>query len=204
MRASRQAFEQDRHAADIKPDNIFIDYADGVIACGEPTITQVRISDLEDSALLQPGPCFKGCLCGNALWRRPARPKACRPTCTRSASRRYTSCWTIWCSAPATTSSAGIWPGGTSCGGMSRTLGTEEGFHGLLNYLGEENLFYKRLIVLAGDFDAERPRKPFQHWHYVNEGLRDLVGRMTNLDPKRRMSAREALQHLWFGQAKSE
>lgn len=80
----------------------------------------------------------------------------------------------------------------------------EEGFRGLLNHLGEENPFYERLIALAGDFDAERPRKPFQHWHYVDEGLRDLVGRMTNLDPKRRISAREALQHPWFGQAKSE
>ena len=29
----------------------------------------------------------------------------------------------------------------------------------------------------------------------------DLVGKMANLDPTRRITAREALQHRWFSQA---
>ncbi len=52
-------------------------------------------------------------------------------------------------------------------------FGDEDGFKGLLQYVGEENVFFDRLIALAGDFDAERPRKPFAMWHYVDAELRD-------------------------------
>jgi hypothetical protein len=65
----------------------------------------------------------------------------------------------------------------------------EEGFKGLLQHIGEDNVFFDRLIALAADIDASRPRKPFAMWHYVDGELRDLVGRMTNLDPARRITA---------------
>lgn len=61
-------------------------------------------------------------------------------------------------------------------------FGDEDGFKGLLQHIGEENMFFGRLIALAGDFDAERPRKPFAMWHYVDAELRDLAMRMANLD----------------------
>lgn len=77
----------------------------------------------------------------------------------------------------------------------------EDGFKGLLQHIGEENTFFDHLVALAGDFDAERPRKPFWMWHYVDPELRDLVMKMTNLDPARRIIAREALEHPWFRQA---
>lgn len=82
-------------------------------------------------------------------------------------------------------------------------FGDEDGFKGLLQHVGEENVFFDRLIALAGEFDAERPRKPFAMWHYVDAELRDLVTKMTNLDPARRISAREALEHPWFRDADS-
>ncbi|KAL2016165.1 hypothetical protein VTK56DRAFT_4105 [Thermocarpiscus australiensis] len=54
---------------DIKPNNILIDYHE---APGQDlAVTQVRISDLEDSVLLEPGECLNGCLCGHELWRSP-------------------------------------------------------------------------------------------------------------------------------------
>jgi serine/threonine protein kinase len=74
----------------------------------------------------------------------------------------------------------------------------EDGLNGLLQHIGEENAFYQRFIDLAGSFGPGNPRQPFECWEYVEDELRDLVGKMTNLDPRRRITAREALQHPWF------
>ncbi|KUL81330.1 hypothetical protein ZTR_10085 [Talaromyces verruculosus] len=76
----------------------------------------------------------------------------------------------------------------------------EDGLNGLLEHIGEENPFYERLINLANSFGHGNPRQPFQHWSYVEPELRDLVGKMTNLDPTKRISATEALQHRWFNE----
>lgn len=83
-------------------------------------------------------------------------------------------------------------------------FGEEDGFQGLLEWIGEENPFYKRLIELAGTFDVAEPRKPFATWHFVDAGFRDLVGRMTVLDPAMRITAAQALEHLWFAESGDE
>jgi serine/threonine protein kinase len=76
----------------------------------------------------------------------------------------------------------------------------EDGLNGLVEHIGEENPFYERLIGLANSFGPGNPRQPFQRWGYVEPELRDLVGKMTNLDPTKRITAREALQHRWFSE----
>lgn len=80
-------------------------------------------------------------------------------------------------------------------------LADEQGFAGLLEHIGDSNDFHERLIKLAGDFTSESPRQPFESWRYVEPEFRDLVGKMTSLDPTRRITAREALEHRWFSQA---
>jgi hypothetical protein len=77
-------------------------------------------------------------------------------------------------------------------------FGEEEGFKGLLQWIGEKNPFFERLRALARSFDALNPRKPFGKWYFVDAQFRDLVYRMTNLDPARRITALNALQHPWF------
>ncbi|CEL05752.1 hypothetical protein ASPCAL06867 [Aspergillus calidoustus] len=77
----------------------------------------------------------------------------------------------------------------------------EEGLAGLLKHIGEDNPFHERLIELASDFTSENPRQPFGSWTYGESEFRDLVGKMTNLDPTRRITARQALEHPWFKQA---
>ena len=74
----------------------------------------------------------------------------------------------------------------------------EDSLNGFLEHIGEENPFHERLIALASSFGPENPREPFERWAYVELDLRDLVGKMTSLDPARRITAREALQHRWF------
>ena len=41
-------------------------------------------------------------------------------------------------------------------------FGEEVGFKGLLEWIGEENPFFERLVSLAGSFDTANPRKGLQ------------------------------------------
>lgn len=77
-------------------------------------------------------------------------------------------------------------------------FGDQEGCKGLLEHLGDDNPFTERIIELASEFSTSNPRKPFQGRHGVDSQFRDLVGRMTNLAPAARITAREALEHEWF------
>lgn len=77
-------------------------------------------------------------------------------------------------------------------------FGDQEGFKGLLEHLGDDNPFSERIIELASKFSTLSARKPFQERHGVDIQFRDLVGRMTNLAPAARITAREALEHEWF------
>ncbi|KAF9892320.1 hypothetical protein FE257_002097 [Aspergillus nanangensis] len=77
-------------------------------------------------------------------------------------------------------------------------FGNEDGCNGLLRHIGEENPFFERLIVLANSFTPGDGRQPFQSWDYVEPDLRDLVGKMANLDLTKRITSMEALQHCWF------
>jgi serine/threonine protein kinase len=80
-------------------------------------------------------------------------------------------------------------------------FGEEDGLKGLLQWIGEKNPFFERLIALAGTFNSANLRKPVRVWFYVDAQLRDLICRMTNLDPAERITAREALEHPWFAQS---
>jgi serine/threonine protein kinase len=77
----------------------------------------------------------------------------------------------------------------------------EKGFKGLLQWIGEQNPFFERFITLSGSFDLANPRKPLDRWHFVDAQFRDLVCRMSCLDPAKRITAAEALKHPWFTQS---
>lgn len=74
----------------------------------------------------------------------------------------------------------------------------EQGLNGFLGHIGEDNPFHERLISIAGIFTSDNPRQPFESWTYVEPDLRDLVCKMTNMDPTKRITARQALEHCWF------
>jgi serine/threonine protein kinase len=78
-------------------------------------------------------------------------------------------------------------------------FGDEEGVNGLLDHIGEESVFQQRLIDLVGAFGPENPRQPLETWSYLDLDLRDLIGKMTRLDPTKRITAKETLDHPWFG-----
>ncbi|KAI0101723.1 kinase-like domain-containing protein [Nemania sp. FL0031] len=73
------------------------------------------------------------------------------------------------------------------------------GMLGLVDYLGRDNIFSSRLVGLLDTFDTPSTRmQPIFAWTYGDVDFRDLVSKMTNLDPRRRITAREALKHPWF------
>lgn len=85
---------------------------------------------------------------------------------------------------------------------VSHFVNDVEDLGGFVEYHGgEEDPFVQRFIGLLGTFNGkDKKRAPFSRWHPVDPQFKDLVGKMTCLDPLRRITAREALQHPWFGE----
>jgi serine/threonine protein kinase len=72
-----------------------------------------------------------------------------------------------------------------------------EGINGLIRYLGDSP-WAQLFAMVAADFNADNPRRPFAMWQDLGPEFKDLVVRMMNVDPTRRLTASEALAHKWF------
>lgn len=76
-------------------------------------------------------------------------------------------------------------------------FGDLEGTEGLIRYLGDSPSA-QIMAMIANDFNADNPRRPFGLWQGVDPVFKDLIVRMMYVDPTRRLIAREALAHPWF------
>ncbi|KAH6854495.1 kinase-like domain-containing protein [Chaetomium sp. MPI-CAGE-AT-0009] len=82
---------------------------------------------------------------------------------------------------------------------VSYFLNDIDDFHGFIEYYGgEQNPFVNRFGGLLMSFSAQDKREPWTAWQPVDPLFKQLVRSMTCLDPRRRITAREALQHTWF------
>jgi len=82
-------------------------------------------------------------------------------------------------------------------------FGDPEAFNGFLQYLHKgnpENPWIEVFQVVRSGFNADHRRLPFYLWQddLIDEDFRDLVVKMANFDPEKRITAREALEHKWF------
>lgn len=79
-------------------------------------------------------------------------------------------------------------------------FGDLEGFIGLWQYLGDDDASCEVLAMLwENRFEEYIPYKPFSEWPDVSdEAFKDLIRGLTNLDPRKRITARQALEHPWF------
>jgi serine/threonine protein kinase len=82
-------------------------------------------------------------------------------------------------------------------------FGEVEAYNGFLQYLrsgNPESPWIEIFQVVRSSFNAEYPREPFALWQNeaIDDDFRDLIIRMANLNPERRITAREALEHKWF------
>lgn len=186
--------------ADIKPNNILLDYEE---ATDEPVRVQsVRVADLEDSVLLPDDKNIVGGTLGNQFWRSPES----------------------WCKAkqnlPSDVFSMGVvavyimQKSMIFCDGLKDEdfaegeafqqiimrhisyFWNEDDFIPFLKHIGEDNPFFNRIVDMVNN--VQNPRPPFRKWVYIDAELRDLVLKMTRLDPASRISAREALEHPFF------
>lgn len=66
-------------------------------------------------------------------------------------------------------------------------------------HLAEDSQQFRELMLdVVKEFTPENPRRPFSIWGIADEEFREIVTRMTNLDPSLRITAEEALEHPWF------
>ena len=76
----------------------------------------------------------------------------------------------------------------------------EAGLDAFLKHLGD-NPWSEVLRFLRDGFDSTNTRTPFSLWKVIETCFRDLICGLTNFDPAKRLTAREALKHKWFADA---
>ncbi|KAM0183868.1 hypothetical protein ACHAPF_000313 [Botrytis cinerea] len=166
-------------------------------------VTSVRVSDLEDSVILSPGAGIVGGELGKQFWRSPES----------------------WCKAKQSVSSDIFSMGIVAIYIMDKQMISYDGLKSedfvdgeawnqiimrhisffwiqddyleFLDHIGEDNPFFDRVIDMVNEFKG--PMTPVRKWSYLDANFRDLVVNMARLDPSNRLSAREALEHLFFG-----
>ncbi|EEA24244.1 hypothetical protein TMatcc_007319 [Talaromyces marneffei ATCC 18224] len=82
--------------------------------------------------------------------------------------------------------------------------GDREGLNGLITHVSDEEVNSQVLGMLWDDRAVDyHSYRPFSDWPTVtDDNFKDLIRGMTNLDPRKRITAREALQHPWFSGCK--
>ena len=74
-----------------------------------------------------------------------------------------------------------------------------DGLNALMKHLGDSP-WCEVLKVLVGTFNETNPRRPFSLWKNVDADFKDLVCGLTNFDPAKRLTAKEALAQKWFAE----
>ncbi|KAI1193247.1 kinase-like domain-containing protein [Nemania serpens] len=183
---------------DIKPNNILIDrkQSDG-------TVERVQLADLEDSAHVPPNCDIVGKQAGNWMWRSPeahASGPVNKPSdmfsfgvvCVYAIHKRI-----IFA-----VSEEELGDGEEILAHVLERqisyFADEEGLDALYKHLSDDNPWVQVLDILRAGFNKDNPRRPVSLWKDVDPELRNLVGGLTNFDPAKRLTAREALEHPWF------
>ncbi|KFY90857.1 hypothetical protein V500_04927 [Pseudogymnoascus sp. VKM F-4518 (FW-2643)] len=205
LRGIAELHDQEVVHLDIKPDNIMVTCSHA----GEETkVERVQVTDLENAAHLQKGRCIKGMLAGNDNWRSPEahfKGELNKPTDMFS--------FGIMC-IYALLGRVILGPDDdfqkhTEQGALPYIIrlqrqvsyfGDQEGVEGLLKHIADDETNCQVVRMLwEGRFEEYIPYKPFSEWADVTDVVfKDLIQGLTNLDPAKRITARQALEHQWF------
>ncbi|KAI4624129.1 uncharacterized protein J4E87_005628 [Alternaria ethzedia] len=163
---------------DIKPNNILLDWND---QGGGLEVKEVQIADMEDMVHLPDNHYISGRQWGNWMWRSPEAHAA-------AAIQKPTDMFSF---------------------GLVKTIQSRpssfdvsyfsdlEDMEGLITYL-EDSPWIGYLNFVMANFSEDYPRRPLCLWSDLDEDLKDLLTKMMSMDPKRRITASEALAHKWF------
>ncbi|OJJ74559.1 hypothetical protein ASPBRDRAFT_668090 [Aspergillus brasiliensis CBS 101740] len=184
---------------DIKADNFFVNWKDSFDGI---TIEKVQLGDLEDAVHIPPGSDMLGKQAGNWMWRSPeahARGRVNKPSDVFSFALVciYVVYKRVIFAVGDDELDEGIDRLAVVIERQVSYFADKDGFHGFLEYLGDNPWASVFTITLNG-FDQENPARPFSLWQGVDEDFESLICAMTNLDPRKRITAREALAHRWF------
>ena len=70
--------------------------------------------------------------------------------------------------------------------------------HGLIDYFGSDDPRGHYFTLVAKKFNKDNPRSPVSIWPMLEPDFKDLIVRMTKVDPRQRLIAEQALAHTWF------
>ncbi|PTU22458.1 hypothetical protein P175DRAFT_0430559 [Aspergillus ochraceoroseus IBT 24754] len=201
LRGIAELHDQDIVHTDIKADNVFIDYRNN--QSGTAVIEHVQLGDLEDAAHIPLGSSMIGKQAGNWMWRSPeahAKGPVNKPSdifsfalvCIYAMHRRV-----IFAVGDDELEEGAVDPLAVVIERQISYFADEDGLKGFLKYLGDNPWVHVFEIVRDG-FNKENPRRPFSLWSGVDNDFKHLICAMTNFDPEKRITAREALAHEWF------
>lgn len=74
-----------------------------------------------------------------------------------------------------------------------------EGVCGLIDYY-KGTPWADYIVKVVNNFSDKNPRRPFDTRQDLDPEFKDLVVQMMNVDPRRRLTAEEALAHTWFAE----
>ncbi|XRM47931.1 hypothetical protein ABZX51_010882 [Aspergillus tubingensis] len=79
-------------------------------------------------------------------------------------------------------------------------FGDKEGINGLLKHIGDDEVNCQVLRTLWDEkSEVYIPYKPFSQWEdHMEPEFRDFIAQLMNLDPSKRLTAREVLKHPWL------
>lgn len=75
---------------------------------------------------------------------------------------------------------------------------SEESLAAFMKYLGTSSPWVEIFAGVRDGFNAENPRRPLALWKDVSPEFKRLLAGLTDFDPEKRLTAREALEHPWF------
>ncbi|KAK9413367.1 putative Kinase-like domain-containing protein [Seiridium unicorne] len=184
---------------DIKANNIMVDYhetTDGIV------VDRVQLSDLEDATHIPPAQALRGLQVGNHWWRSPeAHVKGAIGKPTDIFSFAIVSIFLLlrrvifWMDLPQSTD--------LSFAILEKQIshfGDWDDIDDFLEYLGRGHPWRQNFNKMAGSFGESNPRRPFALWKsdVLDADFKDLIRQMTCFDPRKRITAQQALDHPWF------
>ncbi|KAI0206649.1 kinase-like domain-containing protein [Astrocystis sublimbata] len=190
---------------DVKANNIMIDYRETPEGIA---VDRVQLSDLEDSTLIPPGQALSGMQVGNQLWRSPeahVQGAVGKPSDIFSLAIVF-----IFLRLRSVIFLADgdrqIDPTIDILTRQVSYFADWNNFDGFLKYLGRRHPWTNDFKRIADSFDEKNPRRPFALWksNLLDDDFKDLIGKMTNFDPRKRITADQALEHPWFADVAEE
>ncbi|KAL1857981.1 hypothetical protein Plec18170_003205 [Paecilomyces lecythidis] len=174
----------------------------------EILIEETRIIDLENAAYLPKGRCIKGMLAGNDSWRSPEayfKARLNKPTdifsfgivCIYAVLGRVIL-------GPDDDlrehQAKGALPGLIRLQRQVSYFGDQDWINGLLKHLADDDISRQVLQMLWEDRNESYiPYKPFVEWtDIIDPEFRDFIGGLTTLEPSKRLTAPQALEHPWL------